>query len=164
MEIIMRPVGSLKPYEKNPRKNAGAVDAGAASIKEFGFKVPCVITQDGVIVAGHTRKLAAEKLGLKEVPCIIAGDLVNDIVFRRMKAGKKGMQGFAGRAIVSSLLGEAIDSMVFIPVGFLGLLPLKDMLIMAGTQVVLKVAYEAIIIPLTTYITRKVGDYERANE
>lgn len=110
-------------------------------------------------VLGNTPRMLAASLG-----AFVVGDLVNDIVFQRMKAGKKDMQGFAGRAIVSSLLGEAIDSMAFIPAGFLGMLPLKDMLIMAATQVLIKTAYEAIIIPLTTYATRKVGDYERANE
>lgn len=91
MEITMRPVESLKPYDKNPRKNAGAVDAVAASIKEFGFKVPCVITRNGVIVTGHTRKLAAEKLGLKEVPCIIADDLTdNQIKAFRLADNKSG--------------------------------------------------------------------------
>ena len=47
----------------------------AASIKEFGFKVPIVIDANGEIVAGHTRLKAAKKLGLAEVPCIIADDL-----------------------------------------------------------------------------------------
>ena len=65
----------LKPYEKNPRKNDEAVKYVAASIKEFGFKVPIVIDKDNVIVAGHTRYKASKKLGLKEVPCIIASDL-----------------------------------------------------------------------------------------
>ena len=65
----------MTPYERNPRKNEAAIDAVAASIKNFGFKVPIVIDKDGVIVAGHTRLTAAKKLGLEEVPCIIADDL-----------------------------------------------------------------------------------------
>lgn len=47
----------------------------AASIDEFGFKVPIVIDKNSVIVAGHTRYKAAEKLGLEKVPCIVADDL-----------------------------------------------------------------------------------------
>ena len=47
----------------------------AASIKEFGFKVPIIIDKKDEIVAGHTRIMAAEQLGLKKVPCIIADDL-----------------------------------------------------------------------------------------
>ena len=72
------PITELKPYPNNPRKNDHAVDAVAASIREFGFKVPLVIDKDGVIVAGHTRYKAAQKLGLKELPCIVADDLTDD--------------------------------------------------------------------------------------
>lgn len=75
MEIVNRPVSGLKPYAKNPRKNADAVKYVAASIKEFGFKVPVIIDSDGEIVAGHTRVLAAKRLGLDTVPCIVADDL-----------------------------------------------------------------------------------------
>lgn len=75
MKIFDKKVKDLKEYEKNPRKNDQAVDAVAASIREFGFKVPIIIDQNGVIVAGHTRLKAAKKLGLETVPCIIADDL-----------------------------------------------------------------------------------------
>ena len=68
------------PYEKNPRKNDDAVKCVAASIDEFGFKVPIVIDKDDIIVAGHTRYKAAKKLGLKEVPCIVADDLTDEQV------------------------------------------------------------------------------------
>ena len=66
------------PYENNPRINDNAVDAVANSIKEFGFKVPIIIDKNNVIVAGHTRLKAAEKLGMKEVPVIVANDLTDD--------------------------------------------------------------------------------------
>ena len=75
MKIIEKKLSELTPYANNPRLNDGAVDAVAASIKAFGFKVPLVVTADGVIVAGHTRLKAAQKLGLKTVPCIVADDL-----------------------------------------------------------------------------------------
>lgn len=75
MEIIEKKLTELKPYENNPRNNDAAVDAVANSIKEFGFKVPIITDKDGVIVAGHTRLKAAEKLGLKTVPVILADDL-----------------------------------------------------------------------------------------
>lgn len=68
-------IKKLKPYEKNPRKNKKAVEAVANSIKEFGFKVPIVIDKENVIVCGHTRFKAAQKLGLEAVPCVIADDL-----------------------------------------------------------------------------------------
>ena len=65
----------LKPYEKNPRKNDNAVDAVAKSIEAFGFKVPIVVDKNNVIVCGHTRYKAAQKLKLESVPCVVADDL-----------------------------------------------------------------------------------------
>lgn len=78
MDIKEMSLKDIKPYEKNPRKNDKAVPLVAASIKEFGFKVPIVIDKNNVIVAGHTRYKAAKKLGLKSAPCIIAEDLTDD--------------------------------------------------------------------------------------
>jgi DNA modification methylase len=71
----MKQVSILQEYENNPRNNEEAIHAVANSIKEFGFKVPIVITSDNIIIAGHTRLKASVSLGLKEVPCIIADDL-----------------------------------------------------------------------------------------
>lgn len=78
MEVVLKKIGDIRPYEKNPRKNDDAVKYVAESIKQFGFKVPIVIDKDGVIVAGHTRYKAAKKLNLNEVPCIVADDLTDD--------------------------------------------------------------------------------------
>lgn len=75
MNIVEKRIEELREYENNPRHNDAAVDAVAESIKQFGFKVPIVIDTDGVIIAGHTRRKAAEKLGLEVVPCIVADDL-----------------------------------------------------------------------------------------
>ena len=73
-------ISKLKEYENNPRNNDGAVEAVAESIKQFGFKVPIIIDKYSVIIAGHTRKKAAELLGLETVPCIIADDLTPEQV------------------------------------------------------------------------------------
>ena len=75
MQIIDLPIDEVTPYENNPRNNEAAVKAVAASIREFGFKVPIVIDRDGVIIAGHTRHKAALQLGLETVPTIRADDL-----------------------------------------------------------------------------------------
>lgn len=75
MRIVEKKIDDLKPYEQNPRCNDNAVESVAASIREFGFKVPLVIDKDGIIVAGHTRHKAAKLLGLEKVPCIVANDL-----------------------------------------------------------------------------------------
>jgi ParB-like chromosome segregation protein Spo0J len=73
MQIERRLVGSIRPYENNPRVNDQAVDAVASSIREFGFRQPIVIDKSGVIIVGHTRYNTALKLGLKKVP--VAKDL-----------------------------------------------------------------------------------------
>ena len=78
MNVINKKISEIKPYEKNPRKNDDAVKYVAESIQQFGFKVPIVIDTNGVIIAGHTRYKASKKLGLEEVPCIIADDLTEE--------------------------------------------------------------------------------------
>lgn len=75
MEINYQNVDALIPYINNPRHNDQAVDAVASSIKNFGFKVPIVVDKGNEIVAGHTRLKAAKKLGIEEVPTIVADDL-----------------------------------------------------------------------------------------
>lgn len=67
--LIIRevPIGTLVPYDNNPRHNDEAVEFVANSIKEFGFKVPIVIDRNNVIVTGHTRLKAAKLLGLKKL-------------------------------------------------------------------------------------------------
>lgn len=75
LRMVYKKIEEISPYENNPRNNDEAVDAVAESIQEFGFKIPIVISGDNVVVAGHTRIKAAKKLGMKEVPCIVADDL-----------------------------------------------------------------------------------------
>ncbi len=78
MEIIEMPLGDLKMYENNPRKNSEAVQYVMNSIREFGFKNPIIIDRDNVIVCGHTRFKAASRLRMQTVPCIRADDLTED--------------------------------------------------------------------------------------
>ena len=80
MQIMEMNVEELKPYENNPRNNDDAVEAVAASIREFGFKVPIIIDENGVIIAGHTRLKAAQRLGMEKVPVIQADDLTEQQV------------------------------------------------------------------------------------
>ena len=78
MEIKLVKIAEIKPYDHNPRNNDGAVDAVAASIKEFGWQQPIVVDRDGVIIAGHTRYKAAQKLKCEEVPVVVAENLTNE--------------------------------------------------------------------------------------
>ena len=75
MNVKLRSLTEIKPYEKNPRINDQAVDAVAESIRRFGFRQPIVVDGDGVIVCGHTRWKAARKLGLAKVSVHVATDL-----------------------------------------------------------------------------------------
>ena len=78
MQIAFRAIDDIKPYEKNPRVNDAAVDSVARSLKEFGFRQPIVVDEHGVIVVGHTRWKAAQKLGLAKVPVHVAKDLTRE--------------------------------------------------------------------------------------
>jgi DNA modification methylase len=75
MKIELWKLSDVKPYPGNPRVNDDAVDAVAASIHEFGFRQPIVVDAEGVIICGHTRFKAAQKLGLEKVPVHVAKDL-----------------------------------------------------------------------------------------
>lgn len=76
MKIESWPTAKPVPYARNAR-NIGsiAIDKVAASIKEFGFRQPIVVDEDGVVIAGHTRLAAAKQLGIKEVPVHVAKGL-----------------------------------------------------------------------------------------
>jgi len=75
VNVEMRKLAEIRPYENNPRLNDDAVDVVAASIREFGFRQPIVVDTDGVIIVGHTRWKAAKKLGLEYVPVHVATEL-----------------------------------------------------------------------------------------
>lgn len=107
-------------------------------------------------VLGNTpRVLFASLLGY------VLGDLANDKLFRRMKTKYPNThRGFGWRAILSSFVGEAIDSAIFLPLAFYGLMPNETLIVMAVTQVFLKTAYEVVILPLTKFIVVKVSEHE----
>lgn len=77
-EYVMMDPSKLVPYENNPRLNAAAVDYVANSIQQLGFGAPILVDKDMVIIAGHTRRLAAMKLGLKEVPVVVMNSITPD--------------------------------------------------------------------------------------
>ena len=106
-KIVMLPVSEVRPYEKNPRKNADAVKFVKASIEQFGFKVPIIIDSNRVIVCGHTRLLAAKSLGMSEVPCIMADDLTDDQI-RAFRLADNKVGEFAEWDM--DLLGDELDA------------------------------------------------------
>jgi DNA modification methylase len=72
--IEIWPIDRLIFYVRNPRQNDPAVDRMCASIREFGFKIPCLVRSDGEVVDGHLRLKAARKLGITEVPVILCDE------------------------------------------------------------------------------------------
>jgi len=74
LDIQYHSTADLVPYARNPRKNDHAVDRMAASIDEFGFKIPILVRSNGEVVDGHLRLKAAQKLGMTEVPVILCDE------------------------------------------------------------------------------------------
>jgi hypothetical protein len=68
------PLSRIVEYSRNPRKNDAAVDRMCASIREFGFKIPCLVRSNGELVDGHLRLKAARSLGLKEIPVMLCDE------------------------------------------------------------------------------------------
>lgn len=91
----------------------------------------------------------------------IIGDFVNDRVFKAFKdKHPTDHKGFGFRAILSSFCGELIDSLIFLPLAFWGLMPVEALVGMTITQVFIKTGYELVILPLTHVIVKKVSAYE----
>lgn len=109
-ELKWEPIKSIRPYENNPRRNDEAVDAVAASIREFGWQQPIVVDKDGVIIAGHTRYKAAKKLKCDTVPVVVADDLTEDQVKAyRMADNKTGELAEWDTALLGEELAELAD-------------------------------------------------------
>ena len=95
----------------------------------------------------------------------LIGDWMNDLVFAKMKEKYKNThEKFGYRAILSSFIGEIVDSLIFLPIAFIGLMPTQTLVIMTITQVFLKTSYEILILPITKLIVTKVSRYEKGLE
>ena len=104
------PIERLIEYARNPRKNDHAVDKIAGAIKEFGFRIPVVAKSDGLVVDGHLRLKAAKKLGLTEVPVILADDMT-DTQIKAFRISVNRMADFAewDNEMLALELGEIGD-------------------------------------------------------
>lgn len=90
MNVEMWPIDKLKPYPKNPRKiSDNAINKVMGSLREFGFRQPIVVDKEGVIIVGHTRWMAAKKLGLAEVPVHVAQDMTPEQIAQYRIADNK---------------------------------------------------------------------------
>lgn len=94
----------------------------------------------------------------------VSGSLVNAQVMSRMKIKSNDGGRFGLRAIISTLVGETVDSGVFVPIAFGGLIPVGQILNMMLVQVILKTLYECICLPITSGVVRKVREYEEVDD
>lgn len=78
MQIVTLPMSEIKPYKNNPRNNLPAVDAVAESIKQNGYRARIIVDENHVIIAGHTRYLALQKLGYKEAEVQMETDMSDE--------------------------------------------------------------------------------------
>jgi ParB-like chromosome segregation protein Spo0J len=69
-QLVMVATAKVKPYRRNARQNDATVDKLVELIPKVGFNVPLVLDRKNVIVKGHSRWKAAQRLGMKEVPCV----------------------------------------------------------------------------------------------
>ena len=110
MKVENVSIQDVKPYTKNPRKNDDGVDAVANSIKEFGWQQPIVVDKDKVIIVGHTRYKAAKKLGMKEVPVVVASNLSDEQVRAyRLADNKTGELTDWDMGLLDDELGDIAD-------------------------------------------------------
>ena len=107
-------------------------------------------------VLGSTPRVLAASL-----IAFVIGDFVNDKIFDKMKKKHENeIKGFGWRAIISSFFGELVDSLIFLPLAFIGLMPLKTLAIMTVCQVLIKTGYEVVILPITHLVVKKVSAVE----
>ena len=105
-------------------------------------------------VLGNTPRIVVASLS-----AYLIGSFLNAFIMSRMKVASKG-KGFSGRAILSTLVGESADSVIFITIAFAGIFPLGVLISMIFTQAMLKTVYEIMILPLTVWVVRLVKRVE----
>lgn len=97
----------------------------------------------------------APRIVLASLMAFLVGSFLNAYVMSRMKVASQG-KNFSARAIVSTVVGETADSLIFFPVAFGGIIAWKELLIMMGIQIVLKSMYEVIILPVTIRVVKAI--------
>lgn len=106
------------------------------------------------LVLGNTLRIT-----LASFAAFLVGSFLNAYVMSKMKILQRG-RGFSIRAVVSTIIGEGADSIVFFTLAFYAIIPTKDMLVLVATQTAMKTAYEIIILPLTNVIVKRVKKIE----
>ena len=107
----------------------------------------------------HAIFTLAPRITLASCIAFLAGSFINATVLSKMKVRTEGKK-LAGRLVLSSVAGETADSLLFFPIAFLGVLTGKELLNQLLLQFVLKTLYEIVLLPLTTWVIRKLKSYE----
>ncbi len=102
---------------------------------------------------------AAPRIAIASFIAFIVGSFLNAYVMSKMKVASKG-KNFGLRAVASTLVGEAADSIIFFPIAFGGIVPFEDLMILVVTQAALKTAYEILILPVTIRVVKKVKEWD----
>ena len=102
----------------------------------------------------------APRIALASFLAFVAGSFINAYMMSRMKVMSKGKH-FSFRAIMSTIFGEGADSLIFFPLAFYGVIPTSELPLLMFWQVVLKTAYEIVVLPLTIHVVNWVKHYEQ---
>lgn len=97
----------------------------------------------------------APRIVVASLLAFLVGSFLNAYVMSKMKVASGG-RNFSARAIWSTVVGETADSLIFFPIAFGGLIAWPELLVMMGTQIVLKSLYEVIILPITIRVVKAV--------
>lgn len=104
----------------------------------------------------------APRIAFASLLAFLVGSFLNAYVMSRMKLWHKGKK-FSLRAILSTIIGESADSILFFPIAFGGLIPLPELGIMILTQAILKSGYEIIILPVTIRIVKYIKKIDNSD-
>lgn len=114
MKVQNVSIQDVKPYEHNPRDNDAAVGGVAESLQQFGWQQPIVVDKNHVIIVGHTRYKAAKRLGMKQVPVVVADKLtLEQVKAYRLADNKTGENAVWNNKALLKELNELDDSKLF---------------------------------------------------
>ena len=97
----------------------------------------------------------APRIAIASLMAFLVGSFLNAYVMSKMKIASQG-RNFSARAILSTIVGETADSLIFFPIAFGGIIAWKELLIMMGIQIVLKSLYEVMILPVTIRVVKAI--------
>jgi hypothetical protein len=109
------------------------------------------------MVLGNT-----ERIVIASFIAFLFGSFLNAYVMSKMKVMQRG-RGFSIRAVVSTIVGEGADSIVFFSIAFSGIIPTTDLITLIFTQTAMKTGYEIIVLPLTNYLVKWVKKHEQTD-